>query len=146
MAIVQSQMAKGVEIAPQAFTKGAVVAYRASFTIPTGTNIGAGDILELAVLPADHEFVTASLIPEGDFATVTADVGIMTGQVGSLDPSRTVGQEVFAGAELTGLSSVDTTAPFLIEKSDTDRSIGVKFSAALNGDNQTITLLVVMTQ
>lgn len=146
MAIRQSEIAIGKKQVPTAFTAGVVVAYRASFTVPAGETIEAGDIVELAVLPADHEFVTATLIPEGEFDGVTAAVGIMTGDVGDKDGDRASGDEVFAAAALDALSSVDTIAPFAIERSDVNRSIGLKFSGTVTGAGQTVTLLVVMTQ
>lgn len=146
MALVQSNIALGVVTVPQAFTSGAVVAYRASFTVPAGVTVAATDVLELAILPADHIILDATLIAEGDFDGATADVGIMTGEVGEEDNTRTSGDEIFDGAALTGFVRVASNEGLLVDPTDTDRSIGVKFSADVVGAGQTITLQVLMTQ
>lgn len=147
MTIRQSQRAIGQRPVPQAFTSGAVVAYLAEFIIPAGMTIGAGDIVELAVLPADHRIVDAQILPTGNFgAGVTADVGIMSGAVGSTDPARTVGNELFAAVATNAFGRLVKGDAIVLDHSNSDRSIGVKFSAAVTGAGQILRLQVLMTQ
>lgn len=148
MAIVKSPWAFGQYAIPTAGESGVVVAYTASYTFATGDEFATGDIVELAVLPADHLIASAVLIPEGNFGTgVTADVGIMSGTVGSDDQARTSGDEIFDGATLTGLVSAPNIKAYTsIARTDADRSIGVKFSGDVTGAGQKLTLLVLMYQ
>ena len=146
MALVQSNIALGVVTVPQAFTSGAVVGYRASFTIPAGLTVADDDVLELAILPADHVILDATLIAEGNFDGATADIGIMTGEVGEEDDTRTSDDSIFDGAALTGFVRVTANEGLLIDPAETDRSIGVTFSDDVVGAGQVITLQILMTQ
>lgn len=146
MAIRQSEIALGQKVAPQAYTAGASASYLARFKIPTGMTIATGDIIELAVLPADHRIVTAQIIPVGNFSTATADVGIMSGEVGDPNAARTSGNELFDDVALTGMASMTKADAILLEPSHLNRSIGVKFSAAVTGANQELILQVVYAQ
>ena len=147
MAIRQSEIATGQKQVPQAYTAGALATYVATFTIPTGMTVATADILELAVLPADHRIVDAMIIPTGSYgASVTADVGIMSGEVGDTSASRTVGDEVFDAVALTAMARMTLGETPVLATSDKNRSIGVNFSAAITGAGQTLTLQLVIAQ
>lgn len=147
MAIRQTELATGQQQAPQAYTSGAVACYVSTFTIPTGMTVATTDIIEIGVLPAYSRIVDATLIPKGNFgASVTADVGIMSGEVGDPTSTRTSGDEVFDGATLTGLVRMTDVDAVLVAASDDHRSVGVKFSDAITGAGQTITLQLLYTQ
>lgn len=92
--------------------------------------VTAADILELAYLPAHCKVLSCDILAIGT-AAATATVGIMSGAVGSDDPARTSGAELFSAitpttAEATALDKLAALAP-----ADEPRSIGVKFSATV---------------
>lgn len=146
MAFIQSEYALGQKTAPQAFSAGAVVAYTATVSIPTGETLGAGDTVELAALPANHRIVDATVIADGDFDGKTAAIGIMSGNFGADDATRTSGTELFAAAALTGFTRLATGTAAMLPTSDKDRSIGVKLSGTVTGAGQTLTLLLLLAQ
>lgn len=146
MAIRQSEIALGLKVVPQAYTAGANATHLASFKIPTGMTVATGDIIELTALPADHRIVAAQIIPVGNFSTATADVGIMSGDVGDPSAARTSGNELFDDVALTAMSALTKADAILLEPSNLNRSIGVKFSAAVTGANQVIHLLLTLSQ
>lgn len=144
---LQSEHVLGTVIVPQAFTSGAVVAYTATITIPAGVTIGTSDIIEFAVLPADHRIVDAAIVSVSGFTTETADIGIMTGDVGdAADTTRTSDDKIFDGVALTGFARITAGTAMGLATSDKDRSIGVKLSASTAGAGQTITVQFLMTQ
>lgn len=92
--------------------------------------LGAGDILELAYLPAYCKILSAELVTVGT-AAITFSAGFMSGRVGSPDPARTCGTELFSAA--TPTTKAETGIPDLagLAVSDVDRSIGVVASGAV---------------
>lgn len=145
--IRQSKRVTGQLPIPQAFTAGAVVDYVAEFVIPAGMTVATADIVELAVLPADHRIVNARIIPSGNFgASVTADIGIMSGDVGDKNSVRTSGAELFDDVALTAMASLSKGDSIILATSDQDRSIGVKFSGAVTGAGQILRLQLSLTQ
>lgn len=144
MAIVQSPFALGQKQAPVSREARGVVAER--FTIELTEDIGAGDIVELAILPAYHFVVSATVIPEGSFGDVTADIGIMSGNVGDTSDTRTSGNELFEGLALDEVSSINKVEGLMLQPTDRDRSIGVTVSGAVTGAGQKLTLLLFTVQ
>lgn len=145
MTIYQSDVAKGIKIVPQAFTKGAVVATTAKFTIPAGTTITSSDIIELAVLPAFHRIVDVKVIPTGSYSAATADIGIMSGEVGDKESARTSNDVIFADVALTGIVGTVAKADALVmATANQDRSIGVALSGSVVGAGQTLTLQLLL--
>lgn len=91
----------------------------------------AGDILELAYLPANAKILAVELVTVGT-AAVTFTVGFMSGQVGSSDPARTSGAELFSAVTPTTKQEAAIPALAALPKnSNADVSIGVKASAAV---------------
>lgn len=147
MAIIQTLWATGQAAVPQAFTSGAMVAYKATLTIPVGKSITKDDLVEFAVLPADHELVSVLVIPEGNFAAVTANIGLMDGRVGDADSARTLGNEIHEDVGLGSITSITPSSVFTeIQRSDADRSIGLQFTDDVIGSGQKLTLLLQMYQ
>lgn len=145
MAVIQSRVAQGIDQVPDSYHYGVNASYLAVLDLPAGKNIAAGDVVEIGILPPDHRFVTAQVIPEGAFgAGVTADIGLMSGTVGSQDPARTVGDELFDGVALTAFASLTSGEALLVAPSPVARSIGVKFSAAVTGAGQKLTMQIVI--
>ncbi|MGH2343385.1 hypothetical protein ACRC7T_18120 [Segnochrobactraceae bacterium EtOH-i3] len=145
MTIIQSDWATGRKTAPSAYKVGST--HTARFEITLTTNVATTDIVELGVLPAFSRIIDATLIVEGAF-TGTADVGIMSGPMGSTDTSRTIGNELFAAADLTTpLQRITKNAGPLLSATEADRSIGVKVSAAVTGaSTKKLTLLLSYVQ
>lgn len=107
----------------------------------TATALAVGDIVELAVLPANHSVCDAILLCD-DLDTngapaIKLDVGIMSGTVGAKlnadGSARTCGAELFSAdtsAQSGAVSRMTLQSGFLINAADTDRSIGVKINTA----------------
>lgn len=95
--------------------------------------IAAGDILEIAILPAYCRILSAEIMAVG--VTNTVDVGLMTGDVFSDDPARIVNDVIFDGTVLSEEmqdSRLDRLA--VIQGVGVQRSIGVLFPAAVTPD------------
>lgn len=93
----------------------------------------ATDILEIGLMPAHARVVGATVLgTNGLHATaVTADVGLMTGDQGSNDDTRTLtGTEFFNDANVKN-NEVDmtTAAALAISQEQKHRGIGIELSA-----------------
>lgn len=144
--ILQSEYALRTKAVPQAFTSGAVVAFTATVTIPAGTTVATTDVIEFAVLPADHRIVDAAIVEVSGFTTETADIGIMSGEVGDDVTVRTSDDKIFDGVALTGFARLTSGNAMTIATDDTDRSIGLKFSAKVVGAGQKVSVQFLLTQ
>lgn len=87
-------------------------------------SLAAADILELAYLPPYCRILDASLLTVGT-AAVTFDVGLMSGEVGSIDAGRTSGDELFDGVTPTAQQNAALADLVAIQSADVARSIGV---------------------
>lgn len=99
----------------------------------TAAQIVANDIIDLGILPAYHSVSDAVLLPDdldtNGAATITLDVGIMSGTPGDTASARTCGAEIFsASTAAQSGAAVRPTLPsaFKILAAELDRSIGVK--------------------
>lgn len=144
MAIFQSPWGAGQKIAPVSREAGGAVVEKYEFTI--SANLASTDIVELGVLPAYHTVVDATLVTGALGAGVTADIGIMSGTLGSVDVSRTSGNELFAGAANNTVVRMNRAAGFQIAPVEADRSIGLKVSGAVTASNQKVTLILTTKQ
>lgn len=151
MALIQSPWAKGQK--PVARPQTAWTVHAQLFVVDlTSQAFAAGDILELAVLPPYARIVGAQLVTVGALGAATVDIGLMSGNTGDLtnpdDSARTSGNELFAAAALTAeLTFISKSASLLLEPTEKDRSIGVKFSAAVAaGAGKKIGLLLQFAQ
>lgn len=76
---------------------GTVMCYQGRIDFPSGVNLAINDVIEVAILPADHVpvdwIITCDQFDSNAAPTLTVTVGIMTGNVG--DTTRT--QANFAG-------------------------------------------------
>jgi hypothetical protein len=126
MAIYQSDWIKGIKQEPVCGAAGNVVNERFVITVEAG----AADVIELGVLPAYATVTDAILINGAAGGTVTANVGIMSGEKGAPDDTRTVGTELFSAQSVAaaGVNRTTRATAFQIAPSNTDRSIGVKLS------------------
>ena len=136
MAIVKSQHVKGLKQTIRPQTAGATHVTQFTYDVGVEGALGTGDILELGIIPPYAKITHATLVTEGTLTGLTADVGVMTGEVGAaLNPdgsARTSGNEFFAATDLTvRLSSLTKADPLLLASQEYERSIGVKVSAAV---------------
>lgn len=130
MTITQSEWAKGRNNVPYPNNAGAICSVRCFVTV--AATIAAGDIIELACLPAGHELVDA-ILDSDDLDTGTPgivwDVGVMSGDWQSEDPARTCGNELFAATTISqagGVARPTKKEAMRITASGKDRSIGLK--------------------
>lgn len=98
--------------------------------------VGSDDVLELAYLPAFCRILDATLHAVGTGA-VEATVGIMSGEVGSTDASRTSGSELFDGLVPTTQRDATLADVLKVESADVNRSIGVTFSGNVAANTAT---------
>lgn len=148
MTLFHSEYARGSERVPAPQWAGDVVAIRFEATVPA--TAGAGDIIELGVVPASARVLDAVLdvdaLDTHENKTIALDVGIMSGDVGSDDGDRTCGAELFDGvttAQAGGVVRPTTVNAFRTSASGADRSIGVKIAtAAATGAAGTVGLTV----
>lgn len=136
MAIVQSQHVKGLKQTIRPQTAGAVHVTQFTYDVGVEGALGVGDILELGIIPPYARLDQVKIVTEGTFTGLTADVGVMSGEVGSaLNPdntARTSGNEFFAATDLTvRLSATTKPDALLLAPQEYERSVGVKVSAAV---------------
>lgn len=144
MAIIQSVFAKGIRQCVRPQSAGAQHAQLYTFDFATQA-MAVGDILEIGELPPFARFVDAVIIPEGDFTGVNVDVGLMSGEYGSTDTARTVGNQLFA-AQAVQYARLTKGEALLIKSIEGSRSIGVKPSAAIAAGAKKLHLLVTFYQ
>lgn len=147
MALLQSDWAVGRKQAPVSAESGGAVVEKYEFTI--NDDVAIGDKIELGVLPAYHHVVDAVLIVGAMGASVTANVGIMSGGYGVVDASRTVGDELYAAADVSAAAVVRMTNAdgFLLAPNGTDRGIGVEIAGAnVTASGQKVTLVLTTAQ
>lgn len=151
MALIQSDWAKGLKPVARPQTAWTVHAQLFIVDVPAA-GFASGDILELAILPPYARIVGAQLVTVGSLGAATVDVGLMSGTTGELtnddNSARTSGNELFAAAALTAeLTFISKAAALLLAPTEKDRSIGVKFSAAVAaGAGKKIGLLLQFAQ
>lgn len=135
MAIVQSQWIKGQQTTIRPQTAGDSSVTEFIYDFGKETPLAAGDILELGILPAYAIVHAATIFTEGTFTALTADVGLMSGEVGAATnpdgTARTSGNEAFAAVDLTTFASLSKKDMLLVAPSEKERSIGVKVSDAV---------------
>lgn len=146
MAIVQSRWGSLNRQAPVSEEAGTVKCERYTYTVPAGVSLAVNDIIELAILPANHTVVDATLVTDS-LTTSTFDVGIMSSIPGDTDQARTSGNELFAGAANGASVRMSKIAGFRIVPIAGDRSIGLKvLVAGVTGAGQIIDLLLYTKQ
>lgn len=144
--IIHSKHARGTTATPRPQSAGAVhvAKFRHTFTAA----LAAAAILELGVLPEYADIVGYKLIPEGDFAGVTASGGVMTGELGADDDTRVAGTELFSAATaLNAVANPDKAAAYNVAPVARARGIGFNFSGAVAADpTKKLTLILFYTQ
>lgn len=144
MSLKQSDTAKGLYAIAQPCAANVLCTARFKMDLST-VGITTADKVELGILPMHCRVRGGRIIPEGLGATaIPMSIGIMSGDVGDDDDSRTIGIEL-ANAENIAASTVDLHAvtAFTIEPTDADRSIGLVVGTNIAaGAGKSITLLL----
>jgi hypothetical protein len=132
MTTILSDFAKRVRNTINGDCAGDVVVNR-FFIDLAATDIVAGNLIDLGILPAGHTVTNAVLLPDdldsNGTPTLTLDVGIMSGTPGDAVSVRTVGNEMFSAStsEQTGaVEKMSLKTGYTIAPTSADRSIGVK--------------------
>jgi hypothetical protein len=135
VALLQSNAAKGVTPVPVPKDAGGIVAKRYKHTL--SANPTAGDILEMAPLPSNLRVIDMVLdsddLDTNGSPTIAMDVGIMSGNWGVNDNTRTCGAEFFSGSNVGQAGTVarpTLKTAFRTTQTENDRSIGIKFTTA----------------
>lgn len=149
MAIFRSDFSKGLRTPPTPFSAGDVKAARFTYTFNDAAN--SSDIIEIGVLPARSRVMSAFVITEGTFTGITANIGLMSGTVGSTDTGRTSGSELFSAVNLatanTTVQQLSLSTGPLIAVSESDRGIGVVLSGSVSASSSKIlTVILLYTQ
>lgn len=116
--------------APIAGQSGTVMTAVFEHTFTTAFT-AATDILEIGLMPAHARVVGATVIGAGFGGVITADVGLMTGDQGSNDDTRTLtGTEFFNDANVNGAeANMTRSAALAVTQDQKHRGIGVELSA-----------------
>ncbi len=131
MAIIKND--SGLLCVPSSGFAGVVHQQRFEISVPAG--LVEGDIIELGVLLANAR-VVGCLFDADEQTDMVVDIGFMSGDVGSDDPDRTCGSDLFNDQAVNGVLTMFTTgAPLRLAKSDVDRSIGVKVVTKATTEN-----------
>lgn len=145
MTIFQSDHAKGLYTPAMGYAAGDLMVSRFTYTFSVGA--ATTDIIELGILPAGTRIVDAGIVTEGTFTGITANIGIMSGTVGSKDTGRTSGSELFSAVNLaTATSNIQRltgVSGILLSPAETDRSIGLVVSGTVSAaTSKVVTLLL----
>lgn len=145
MAIKQSPWALFKKTAASVLTSGSVV--KQEFYYDASNGLLATDIVDFGVLPANAKIVDATLFADASIGAANANIGIMSGDIGSTDATRTVGSEIFSAQSLatahTTLVKLSSVTALNLAPGATDRSIGLQVSAnVVAGANKIIRLIV----
>jgi hypothetical protein len=130
--------------APIAGQSGTVMVAVFEHTFTTAFT-AATDILEIGLMPAHARVVGATVIGAGFGGAITADVGLMTGDQGANDDTRTLtGTEFFNDADVNGAeANMARAAALAVTQSQTHRGIGVELSANVTaGAGKKLTLVL----
>ena len=135
MAVQQSDYAKGIINLAAAEQAGETITHFLSMAIPAA-GFPLNDIIEMGIIPAGMRVVDMTLqATDLDGATaLLLDVGVMSGEFGDDDASRTCGNEFFQGDDVGqagGVSRMSKQEGFsLAATPDSHRSIGIKIATA----------------
>ncbi len=133
MAFYQSTHARGLVTPPRGLSSGVVMCAHFKFQFIKDFVFNA-DQLELGILPA-FATVRDAIVVGGATGTITANIGLMSGQAGQKDPARTVGTELFTAANVSAsISRLSVASGFAIAPTDADRGIGATFSSTVVAD------------
>lgn len=128
MALHQSKQVAGRAPVPSVLDANRVVAITGHYTVKVGD--AANDIVEMGGIPPNTMVVDFALHHTGIGGTV--DAGVLAGEYGAKDNSRTVGNELAAAAAVAsaGLHRLAKSGTEVAVDEHAERGWGIKFLAA----------------
>ena len=141
MSLIQSHSVKHKSPPnPQAAGIVGVAIFKHDFTT---TFTAADDLLEIGILPAYAQIISATEISLG-LGAITADIGLMDGQAGQNDETRTAGVELFDDQSVNNTEVAAAVSKCLaVAPASVHRGIGVALSGNVAaGANKSLTLVV----
>lgn len=129
---------------PVAYVAGMVAAAIFEHTIDGDDFTAATDILEIGILPAGAQIISAEIISGAMGAGVTATLSVMDGEAGAQDDNRAAVTDIQAAIPAHSVASKITTANALaLAPAVNHRGLGLEFSADIAaGATKTIKMLV----
>ena len=101
-----------------------------------GVTLGAGDIIDMGVIPANSTVVDVIIdsddLDSNGTPTIAFDVGVMSGNPGDTG-SRTCGAEFFSAstvAQAGGVARTTLKTAFRVAPAQSDKSVGLKITTA----------------
>lgn len=136
MTIIKGVAVLGSTNIPYPTVAAAIVAATYAHTLKAAPV--AGDIIEIGCLPQGCKLVDAVIVADDldTGAALTFDVGIMTGEFGEADPTRTCGNEILAASTIGqagGVARPTKADAFRIPTNSRDRGVGVKIGTVPAG-------------
>ncbi|MDN7179101.1 hypothetical protein M0D69_13970 [Caballeronia sp. SEWSISQ10-4 2] len=151
-AIYQSRWVTGQEMTAVGCNAGEVVQNLFEFPMPAA-GLQIGDIIELGILPAHNRFVDALFVSDkldgGGTPALAFKIGVMSGVVGVVDATRTVGQELWLPFNPGDYSTIlrPSNKEFVVLPAVSyDRSIGLQVTAAAQAAAPAGAMLRVQTR
>lgn len=146
MALFQSKSARNAA-SPNIYQAGTVGVQRLTHSLTA--NLGSGDVLELACLPAGCVPTRLSLMLDTDATGgLTAKVGFLSGSYGDDSAVRTIGTEFISAGALTSKALVDIPLDVLCgiaRDNDRHRGIGIQPSANITMGTKKVHLILEYT-
>lgn len=142
MAVFQTNIAKGIDPHPQVYGAGIVHSVIATYSFVGAAFTAAADKVELFPLPANCRPIACVVVPAGTIGNTTIDIGVMSGEVGSTDNARTVGNQIINDGSVNADAVVTATLANCLTVTPTanNRSIGMTIAADVAAGARTITV------
>ena len=148
MALKRSDYAKGSLVAPNPGFSGVAVTHRFTMLIPANAQVG--DIFEVAAIPPGCRpldiVIDADDLDTHGTPTIAFNVGVMSGNYGADDDTRTCGAEFFAASQVArtgGVAQPSLASAYRVPVNAKARGIGIEITtAAATGAAGTVGLTV----
>lgn len=143
MAIIQTDVARGFREVSQPHAANTLNTARFHLDL-SAVGLTTADIAEMGILPMHCRVRSMTVIPAGLGAGININAGIMSGNPGDTDPTRTVGSQFFS-AQAVNATPVQMSAAtgYNLAPTAAARSIGIVPDANITaGAGKSITLLV----
>lgn len=147
MALKQSDYATGRRATLTSVRAGVPAVQELTMTVKAGQTFAAADIFELCQLPAFHDLLGVKLTSDALGGAITLKMGLLTGEAGFADNTRTLGSEIVAAQSVVAANtSAEIASPGAIrlKAAEYHRGIGVQFSAdvAAGGADKLLTFTI----
>jgi len=141
MTMIQTKQAEWREPVAVPFTAGIETVNIYEVDLSGGIDVSA-DMIEVGLIPA-HAKITGITAIGASTGAVTADIGILSGEWGENDDTRTIDTVLMNDVNLnnaTAEGAIDTLTD--VAASDANRSIGMNFSADIAAGAANVKVIV----